>query len=393
MDKPQESSLSDTPPVTPTTTSHHPPTSKKASTPSSSSSSSSSAQEFICRWTDCPTPTHTNLTNLVNHLTTKHIGTILPGTTNKYICYWDNCARYGLEQPSRFALISHCRTHTGEKPYFCPVPECEKHFTRSDALTKHIKGVHDLYPVKDQLNLLKERARKEGKSEGGGLLNVEEVGDEEYLKIIEHDYELSKPWWFTNEFLNVLKTKEEETTGMVGYETIEKLPFDFRQYQLANSRYKNFLNAAKDVADEGSYDDNESNELVNVVKKQIQHEHPEKNVAKIRNQGILKHLSTNCKKIAHDYKSEDTEGEIDKLEDLDKLKELHQKLTNQLHTGHKINKVLANSLTASIKEKRKLTIYNQLLIDANLKIGLPPEPNGVPQRVMQDKFDKELLRK
>ena len=54
-------------------------------------------------------------------------------------------------------------------------------------MTKHVKAVHDLHSVKDQLNLLKDKARK-GQIELG--VNVEDLSEEDYLRIIEQDYEI-----------------------------------------------------------------------------------------------------------------------------------------------------------------------------------------------------------
>ncbi|KAI9595627.1 hypothetical protein BDF19DRAFT_385180 [Syncephalis fuscata] len=95
------------------------------------------APEVLCRWTNCGT-TFGDLQDLVEHLSIEHIGR----KRHNYACYWEGCSRKGTMQTSRFALISHMRGHTGEKPFHCPVPECDKSFSRSDALTKHLKCQH-----------------------------------------------------------------------------------------------------------------------------------------------------------------------------------------------------------------------------------------------------------
>lgn len=98
----------------------------------------------ICRWDGCLTQLP-ELDDLVQHINTDHI-TSKKGSNNnsEYICKWDHCSRNGVAQHSRFALLSHIRTHTGEKPFYCILPECLKSFTRSDALLKHLKAVHDV---------------------------------------------------------------------------------------------------------------------------------------------------------------------------------------------------------------------------------------------------------
>ena len=35
------------------------------------------------------------------------------------------------------------RSHTGEKPFYCSIPECAKVFSRADALSKHMRIAHD----------------------------------------------------------------------------------------------------------------------------------------------------------------------------------------------------------------------------------------------------------
>lgn len=359
----------------------------------------SPTQEFTCRWNECNEKQHTNLTNLVNHVNVTHIGppTTGPQTTSstnpKNICLWENCSRYGVEQPSRFSLISHCRTHTGEKPFFCPIPECEKHFTRSDALTKHVKGVHDLHNIKDQLSALKEKARR-GQLDLG--FNVENLSDEEYARIIDDDYELKMPWWFNNEFVNLLKEVESKEDNEFTIGDVENLPLDTRQYWLSDIRIKQFLDSKP--VEEGSFinENDANNDIVNIAKKQYQFEHPNEIIPEINSKNILHFLSQDSKKLASKYITKnpvlDEIENIDKITDLPELKQLHNSLLNQLNTGLKINKVVSNQLQAKTKEKRQLWARNQLLIDANLQIGLPPEANSTPQRVMQDRFDEELLR-
>jgi uncharacterized Zn-finger protein len=39
---------------------------------------------------------------------------------NSYICDWVGCPRRGKSQGSKFALVAHIRSHTGEKPFTCP---------------------------------------------------------------------------------------------------------------------------------------------------------------------------------------------------------------------------------------------------------------------------------
>ncbi|KAJ7231910.1 hypothetical protein B0H12DRAFT_1146148 [Mycena haematopus] len=100
-----------------------------------------SDDSVTCLWEHCGI-VYTHLPTLIEHIHSVHIGV----HKSNYTCEWASCARRGLPQTSRFALISHIRSHTGEKPFTCARPECDKSFTRSDALAKHMRLQHNISP-------------------------------------------------------------------------------------------------------------------------------------------------------------------------------------------------------------------------------------------------------
>ncbi|KZT18770.1 hypothetical protein NEOLEDRAFT_1159351 [Neolentinus lepideus HHB14362 ss-1] len=108
---------------------------------SPSVTSGQDTETVACQWEDCG-KVFTHLPTLIEHIHNDHIGV----HKSNYTCEWATCSRRGLAQTSRFALISHIRSHTGEKPFTCPRPECDKSFTRSDALVKHMRLQHNISP-------------------------------------------------------------------------------------------------------------------------------------------------------------------------------------------------------------------------------------------------------
>lgn len=96
-------------------------------------------QVTICKWDGCNEGDLGNMDALVSHIHDAHIG----AKRQKYSCEWEGCTRKGMSHASGYALRAHMRSHTREKPFYCALPECDRSFTRSDALAKHMRTVHE----------------------------------------------------------------------------------------------------------------------------------------------------------------------------------------------------------------------------------------------------------
>ncbi|KAJ5714070.1 Zinc finger C2H2 [Penicillium malachiteum] len=103
-------------------------------------SGQSTDQVTVCQWDGCTVGDLSNMDGLVQHLHNEHIGS----RQKRYSCEWIDCSRKGQTHASAYALRAHMRSHTREKPFYCTLPECDRNFTRSDALTKHMRSVHEI---------------------------------------------------------------------------------------------------------------------------------------------------------------------------------------------------------------------------------------------------------
>jgi len=75
-------------------------------------------QVTICAWEDCDAGDLGDNDKLVSHINNEHI----ESRTKKYTCEWVNCVRKSIAHASGYALKSHMRSHTREKPFFCSLP-------------------------------------------------------------------------------------------------------------------------------------------------------------------------------------------------------------------------------------------------------------------------------
>lgn len=297
-------------------------------------------EEHACKWVGCDERKFPSLASLVSHVSNQHLAQqpqVNQSLPVRYSCQWEGCSRFDVEQPSRFALISHCRTHTGEKPYFCPIPECEKHFTRSDALAKHVKGVHDLHQHRDAISLMRHRSDRDLSA----LLDLDTMTEEKYEVALRKDYEARMPWWFLRKFVDVLRETD------VSLETLQRQPVPMKQHEVAYQRYARFLDDPDPEDLLGAGADDEDSPDYHEVKELLALFDP------------------------HD------DDVSDSAASLEEAAALCDKLSKRYLTARRINEIVNKHLHDAVREKRTLWVKNQILLDANIQDGLPRAKDSV----------------
>ncbi|KAK9728913.1 hypothetical protein K7432_000735 [Basidiobolus ranarum] len=102
---------------------------------------SEKSQTFDCLWSDC-SKSFPALDVLISHIGQEHIGS---GKAS-YKCEWQGCPRNQKPFTKRHKMYNHLRTHTGERPFQCPVADCGKRFSRPDSLATHVKTHSNVRP-------------------------------------------------------------------------------------------------------------------------------------------------------------------------------------------------------------------------------------------------------
>lgn len=98
---------------------------------------------MYCQWEGCHQG-FWELEDMVQHLHDSHIDI---QAAKRPQCEWTDCPRKGKPQTSKFALLAHLRSHTGEKPFVCPRPgmltlafserlSCSQHALRSSSINR-----------------------------------------------------------------------------------------------------------------------------------------------------------------------------------------------------------------------------------------------------------------
>jgi len=107
-----------------------------ASTPASSAAPDDSDDDevTVCQWHGCNLA-FASCEALGEHIERTHV----QSGKKKYFCEWQGCPRAHLPFTKRHKVCNHVRTHTGERPYVCPEPLCQKKFSRQDTLAVHAR--------------------------------------------------------------------------------------------------------------------------------------------------------------------------------------------------------------------------------------------------------------
>jgi len=87
-------------------------------------------EPVVCMWLDCFAKC-ANAAQLARHVSQAHIARVSSSDLTSGRCLWVDCPRHGKPFSTKMKLITHVRSHTGERPYVCTHPDCGKVWARA----------------------------------------------------------------------------------------------------------------------------------------------------------------------------------------------------------------------------------------------------------------------
>lgn len=190
---------------------------------------------------------------------------------------------------------------------------------------------------------------------------------------------LKRPWWDGAGAGPVLGDDDA-----IGVSEVLELPLNIGQYQVAHYRYKKYLHSAQLQLVLGT---DIHNQVKTYVRKYDELERG-RELEKTSESALA--ANADATTVAKRLYTRPPRENLEAMNP-EQLEQYFLALTNRYHTACKINDVIANELEGAVRIKRKQYLINQMLLDANIDIGLPPEPSDIPERVHRDQLDHALL--
>lgn len=293
--------------------------------------------------------------------------------------------------------------------YSCPVPECAELGALVEALADHVRSEHRLYSV-DEVAL---------------YLDISPA----QLSAVRADHSsLSTPRWYSQTFVDALalcrprnnrdlrlhhSTHDLDSAnghasandGSSAYSEIPlstflNTPYDFRPHRVAQMRYKKYIETETDH-EKLIRPVDKTSQSINVLK-HLTPSDKSKPLSKAFDgevviDRIYEQVLQDCEIVRHQCISrkhadaDPADLDIAAIDDPVELASIHAKLESRLATAQRINETLSATLAHEIAEKRKAFLLNEILLDANIHVGLPPKELPAKQRVIRDELDSILL--